>query len=380
MSLLIKALNRAEQKNQNSQSGDLTLEPMENPRNGARQYDNAVQAAGNLFAAASAGKPGVLRTWLDPRNWSLVPATLLFATLFSCGYGYYIYLMTRPPAGVSTAAAPAATMPAPARQAAAIPALPDTRSAKPDTANADSASSKPSLEAATLESGSVPAASTAKPRQVTTAAALPEPSIAVAGTPPSPLPDPLAASAYRALQEGNLEEARMLYQRLANSEPRNVDALLGLASIGAQQQRSDQAGKFYLQALEAEPKNAAAQAGLIALIGSADPLAAESRLKQLIAAQPSAFLYFTLGNLYAEQAKWPAAEQAYFQAQQLEPENADYAYNLAVSLEHLNQPAIALTYYRRAQQFASRSGGVHFDSAALSKRIAQLVSRREGQP
>ena len=32
----------------------------------------------------------------------------------------------------------------------------------------------------------------------------------------------------------------------------------------------------------------------------------------------------------------------------MQPDNADYAYNLAVGLEHLGQPKLALTYYRKA--------------------------------
>ena len=41
-----------------------------------------------------------------------------------------------------------------------------------------------------------------------------------------------------------------------------------------------------------------------------------------------------LGNLYADQSQWAPAQQAYFQAHHLEPDNPDYAYNLAVGLDH----------------------------------------------
>jgi tetratricopeptide (TPR) repeat protein len=232
---------------------------------------------------------------------------------------------------------------------------------------------KPAPDDFPAQAGSVPPAPVRHAQAAPATRVSREPSVVVSNF-AAPQINPVAVSAYSALQAGHLDEAQSLYQKLATSDQRNLDASLGMAAVALQKGHADQAGKYYMQALEADPKNAAAQAGLIGLIGSADPLASESRLKQLLANQPSAFLYFTLGNLYAEQGKWPAAEQAYFQAQQLEPANADYAFNLAVSLEHLNQPAIALTYYRRAQQFANDKGRVHFDTASLAARLAQLTS------
>ncbi|MDP1717799.1 MAG: hypothetical protein Q8L40_06950, partial [Burkholderiales bacterium] len=109
----------------------------------------------------------------------------------------------------------------------------------------------------------------------------------------------------------------------------------------------------------------------------ADPLAAESRLKQLISREPSPYLYFTLGNIYADQSLWAQAQQAYFQAHHLDPANADYAYNLAVGLEHVSQPKLALGYYRRAMQLASTKGRTNFSLPQTQERIAKLASRVE---
>jgi tetratricopeptide (TPR) repeat protein len=124
--------------------------------------------------------------------------------------------------------------------------------------------------------------------------------------------------------------------------------------------------------LEQDPRNAYAQAGLLNIGGRADPIAAEARLKQLIAREPSAFLYFTLGNLYSEQSQWAAAQGAYFQAHTLAPDNPDYAFNLAVGLEHLSQPKLALDYYRRALALAQTRGHAQFDSTRVENRIRSL--------
>jgi tetratricopeptide (TPR) repeat protein len=95
----------------------------------------------------------------------------------------------------------------------------------------------------------------------------------------------------------------------------------------------------------------------------------------LIAREPSAPLYFNLGNVHAEQGQWPQAQQAYFQAHNLDPRNPDYAYNLAVGLEHLGQQKIALDYYRKALQLATDKGAVNFDTARIQARIAQLSAQ-----
>jgi len=178
-------------------------------------------------------------------------------------------------------------------------------------------------------------------------------------------------AAYRALQEGRIDVAQTHYQRLLQQEPRNLDALLGMAVVAGRQNKLDEAAKYYFRALEVAPKNPVAQAGMLSLLGMADPAASEARLKQLLAQQPAAFLHFSLGNLLAAQERWNEAQQSYFQAYHLDADNPDYAFNLAVSLEHLNQPKPALTYYRRALQLLQgHSAG--FERAALEARIAQL--------
>ena len=64
----------------------------------------------------------------------------------------------------------------------------------------------------------------------------------------------------------------------------------------------------------------------------------------------------------------PACPWAY----SAEPDNADFAYNLAVSLDHLRQPKLALEYYQRAIALAKARGG-RFDLGAAEGRVTQLT-------
>jgi Tfp pilus assembly protein PilF len=186
---------------------------------------------------------------------------------------------------------------------------------------------------------------------------------------------PGIAEAYQALQAGKLDQAESGYRAALQADAQNVDALLGLATIAARRGNAQQAIGFYEQTLQVEPRNAVAQAGMIDIIGQADPQMSETHLKQLIAREPSAFLYFSLGNLYARQAGWPAAQAAYFQAYNLQPDNPDYAYNLAIGLEHLEQPKLALTYYRKALELSFQKGHANFDQNRVIERIGQLAAR-----
>jgi tetratricopeptide (TPR) repeat protein len=187
--------------------------------------------------------------------------------------------------------------------------------------------------------------------------------------------DPALMAAYEALRLGNYEKAATLYGQVLSRIPNNVDAMLGLAAITWKQGRPNVASGYYGSVLELDPRNAHAQAGLIAILGNADPVAAETKLKQLIGREPSGFLYFTLGNLYAEQGLWSQAQFAYFQAYQLDPDNSDYAFNLAVGLEHLGQSRPALDYYRRALDLSFKKGRANFDQELAIERVGQLSAR-----
>jgi len=179
-------------------------------------------------------------------------------------------------------------------------------------------------------------------------------------------------------QRGRLAEAEAGYESVLALDQRNIDALLGLASIAWRQGRTERAGEYYGRVLELDPQNAAAHSGMIGLVGSSDPVASETRLREMISREPSGQLYFTLGNLHATQSQWAQAQRAYFQAFQTEPGNPDYAFNLAVSLDRLGQPKPALQFYRKAVELSLAQGRAGFDQKAAVARIGQLAPVEDG--
>jgi Flp pilus assembly protein TadD len=377
MSLLLKALKQAEITPQagkpardamagNVAADELELEPVSPPfSDAAREW---VEPPGLLFGSSGLSPaPTPARTLRLPRL-TLVPTAALLAVIVALGYGTYLYFALQPASLTAPPVAVAPVVPSPGQASAPILPAPAAQPAAPPARRQAPVATV--FAAIAPRTGQQTAA-----RPARTAAPPAKPAVHTDTPPPSAIPvfrpDANAArlgSAHAAYQAGQLEEAQRLYAEAA-AETRSTDALLGLAAIAVAQNREQDAVQHYREILEREPHNASAQAALLDLTGSTDSLASESRLKTLIDRDPNPHLYQTLGNLYAEQQRWPEAQTAYFEAFRGAPGNGDYAFNLAVSLDMLRQHAAALTYYEKALAL----GGIHrFDRGQAEARIRQL--------
>ena len=187
--------------------------------------------------------------------------------------------------------------------------------------------------------------------------------------------NPVLMSAYEAYNAGDDASAQKLYKQVLQRDVRNVDALMGLGAIASRQGRVADANGWFGKVLEVEPRNSMAQSALLqsnlqSNQAQGNEINNESRIKNMLAKHPDdANLHVALGNLYAEQNQWPAAQQAYFDAYSLSG-SADNAFNLAVSLDQMGKPKLALPYYQRALTQATGSSSI--DKAALEARIAAI--------
>jgi len=178
---------------------------------------------------------------------------------------------------------------------------------------------------------------------------------------------------YNAYQRSDMVTARSSYQAALQRENKNRDAMLGLAAIALRERNYTIAQDYYTQLLQANPADNVARGGLVSLLGELAPLQAESELKTLLNQEPSAaYLHFTLGNIYVSQSRWADAQQAFFKAYSADKNNADYIYNLAVSLDFLGEHKTALNYYREALILAERNI-VSFNLSAVEQRIHSLI-------
>lgn len=190
--------------------------------------------------------------------------------------------------------------------------------------------------------------------------------------------DAMLRAAWEAYMQGDVARAREGYQGVLAQDGMNRDGLLGMAAVEAAEGNPSVATRYYRRLLERDPRDAAALEGLAAL-GGETGVPDEQSLRSLSStgSGKSGGAQFALGNLYAAQGRWSDAQEAYFDAYGRVPENPDYAFNLAISLEHLGQRQPALNYYRQALELARlRPHG--FDPAQAQSRISALAAQGGG--
>jgi tetratricopeptide (TPR) repeat protein len=408
MSLLIKALQKAEQSKTTddkiSASGsELSLEPVSpntsEPRltseggfstpssSPGQQSSIGQQAATTMFQAKSTS----LKNNSNSKKILLISGVSLLL-LILLGMQFYSYLdslnqpdlvvarhanVPQPSPSVAAADnAPAKLVPPPDDPASAASAgAPIAKS--PDTAGkSNQAPSQAKNEVVSPADQRISPQSKTKSSQLVfgePVASSEDAAVKVTRNNPTTGVSPALLLAYQAFNAGDDATAQRYYRQVLQGDIRNVDALLGMAAIASRQGRNNDAVGWYGKVLEVEPRNSVAQAAMISTLGQTDPVGSESRIKSLLAQQPeAAHLYAALGNLYAQQSQWPSAQQAYFQAHHFDPNNAEYAFNLGVSLDQLNKPALALQYYKRALELLPKAGVSAIDRTQLESRIAQL--------
>lgn len=214
------------------------------------------------------------------------------------------------------------------------------------------------------------------PRRATARAAAPvqdKPAAAPVQFTKTTRPDPiesLLGQAYEKFQAGDYAGADQLYTQVLQREADNRDGLLGAAAVAMKQQHFEFARQKYQRLLVLDPRDSLANAGISTIDMDVRD---ESKLKFMLREQPQAsHLYFALGALYASETRWAEAQQAYFSAYSGDSNNADYAYNLAVSLDQLGQYQSASRYYQKALQLGeSRRAG--FVTANVQSRIDQIA-------
>ena len=180
--------------------------------------------------------------------------------------------------------------------------------------------------------------------------------------------------AWLAYEDAHYIEAKQLYKDVLDIEGSNRDALLGLGAIAVIEKDRTTAREVYLSLLNLDPRDPIATAAIASLHSDGSSLAAdEEYLLSMLKKNPdAAHLNFALGNVYAQSNKWTVAQRYYFNAWQHDGENADYIFNLAVSMDQLSKQQQAIDLYEDSLLKAANKQ-VSFSREAVQKRINELT-------
>ena len=180
-------------------------------------------------------------------------------------------------------------------------------------------------------------------------------------------------AAWLAYDKGQYDKAELLYGEVLNIEANNRDALLGLGAIAVIEKNNSKAREIYMSLLKLDPRDPIATAAVASLQDNESSLKSdEEYMLSMQQKNPDApHLNFALGNIYAQQNEWKAAQKYYFNAWQQDIENADYLYNLAVSMDQLGKNQQAISFYNDSLE-KSANKQISFSRQAVIKRVNEL--------
>lgn len=185
--------------------------------------------------------------------------------------------------------------------------------------------------------------------------------------------------AYNSLMGGDTERAISIYKEILSVEPRNEEALFGLAATYHRLGNEAMARPFYTALLKIDPNHREALNNFLVLVSSESPQDALPELERLELRNPDfspipaqiAIVYDKLG--YPEQAR-----DKMVRAIELAPDNLTYKYNLAIMLDRQKQYADAVALYRLLIQAALNGEQVPASVDSIQKRLNYITTAATG--
>ncbi len=186
-----------------------------------------------------------------------------------------------------------------------------------------------------------------------------------------------AAAGYDALVRGSYDMALGFYDDALKEEPNSVLALLGRGAALQKLGRGQDAQGAYEGVLKLDAENREALTNLTAVAAERAPQEALARLLDL-ERQYATFspIKAQIGLAYAKLGSLPQALDYFRRALALAPDTVMYQYNMALVLDHLGRRDQAVASYERV--LASISGGrgpIELSATEIERRVRFLRAR-----
>jgi len=181
--------------------------------------------------------------------------------------------------------------------------------------------------------------------------------------------------AYNALIAGNSDIAIEVYQDILTNDPKNKEALFGLASTYHRVGQIDLARSLYARLLQIDPRHRDGLNNFLVLLGEEAPEEALQQMQRLEAENPSfspipaqmAIIHKKLGH------EQKAIDKMYH-ALALSPENVTYRYNLAIMLDKAGEREKAATLYQQVLSSWEKGEVIPGDAQKIQQRLTFIRS------
>ncbi len=185
------------------------------------------------------------------------------------------------------------------------------------------------------------------------------------------------SNGYNALVRGAYDMALDFYERALREEPNSVLAMLGRGAALQKQGKAEDARVAYEQVLKVDPANREALSNLTTLLVERSPNEALGKLQDLEKLYPGfSPIKAQIGLTYAKLGAMNEALDYLNRATRLSPETVMYQYNMALVLDHLGRSAQAVSVYETV--LASLSAGRNLpelSKADIERRVQYLKAR-----
>jgi Flp pilus assembly protein TadD len=182
--------------------------------------------------------------------------------------------------------------------------------------------------------------------------------------------------AYTALMGGDTQTAVETYKNILSVDPRNEDALFGLAATYHRLGEIDKARPLYGMLLQVNPNHREGLNNFLVLVSDESPQDALPELQRLEERNPDFSPIPAQIAIVLDKLNYPdAARDKMLRAIELAPENLSYKYNLAVMLDRHGQYADATALYRNLIEASLAGAPVPASTEVMQKRLNYLVTQ-----
>lgn len=181
--------------------------------------------------------------------------------------------------------------------------------------------------------------------------------------------------AFDALSMGMYEVAVTYYKKIIEIQPRDKNALFGLATAYHKAKQYSNAKEIYRKIISEDVNNNDAINNYVILLSEEYGDEAIPKLEKLWQDNKEiAGIAAHIANLHYKKNNLKKAIEYYFQAVAVEPENIDYKYNLAVLLEKYGASDLAVKYYQNLLDEAAKGKILPEDPLTIRERYFSLLS------